>query len=252
VTVAAWLQLATVLVVLSEVVLNVAYAVHFDGAIDRAARLTDAAPSEVSDERVGNLVGTLVTTVPGLLLAIWLAVCVLPVLRGRNAARILSVIPAGLMLVGCAGLGILGSLFGLLLLSGPVLMDPSVSGPSTDPGFPVDPQFVESDFIHLLYSDTDPVWDTVMVVTPLVSLLVTALTVAVAVLLLLPPANRFFGSRRQVPAPWPVPGYGYPVPAFGPPGYPYPPYAGYWPASSAPSGWSGPVASGAPDADPPA
>lgn len=34
-TVAAWLQLATVLVMLSEVVLNVAYAVHFDGAIDR-------------------------------------------------------------------------------------------------------------------------------------------------------------------------------------------------------------------------
>ncbi|WP_326562011.1 hypothetical protein [Micromonospora sp. NBC_01796] len=235
VTVAGWLVWGVIGVLLAEIVLGVASAVHFAGEIDRAAALTDPAPSEVSDERVGNIMGLLFTGVPALVFAIWLAICVPPLLRGRNAARILTIVPAGLMLLACCVPAVFGLALGAFLFSGPMTDEPSASGPwpESEPGvdpdfpvgpdFPVDPdypQFEDSEFYDRLYLDSDPVWDLLGMGTPLLALLSFGLAVAVAVLLLTPSANRFFRPPHP-PAFWP--GYPYPVPMFAPPGYPHQP-----------------------------
>ncbi|MEV4627429.1 hypothetical protein AB0J90_14170 [Micromonospora sp. NPDC049523] len=231
VTVAGWLVWGVIGVLLAEIVLGIASAVHFSGEIDRAAALTDPDPSEVSTERFGNILGLLFTGVPALVLVIWLAICVPPLLRGRNAARILTIVPAGLMLLlaCCLPVGF-GMMVGGFLLSGPVLDEPTASGPwpESEPGaapdYPDEPdfsQFEDSEFYDRLYLDTDPVWDLLGMAAPLLALLAFGLVVAVAVLLLTPSANRFFRPWHQPPTFWP--GYPYPVPVFTPPGYSWQP-----------------------------
>ena len=82
VTVAFWLQIATVAVLLAVVGLAVAGAVLFDAEITRAARqVADADPAEVRGERTGNAVRALIVAVPAALLAIWLAATALPLWR---------------------------------------------------------------------------------------------------------------------------------------------------------------------------
>ena len=99
VTVAVWLQLATVAVLLLLIGLVVFAAVRYDAQIDRAVRLVpDADPTEVSHERSGNLFMTLAVGVPVLLLAGWLAATALPLRRGSNTARILVFVAAGAQL----------------------------------------------------------------------------------------------------------------------------------------------------------
>lgn len=237
VTVAAWLVCGVVAVLLIEIVLAVVEAVHFAGVIDRTAELTDATSGEVDGERFGNVMGLLFTGGPALLFAIWLAVCVPPLLRGRNAARILTMIPAGLTLLMCCVPAMFGSILALFLLASPVLDEPTASGPWPEsdpdyPDYPADPDFSgyeESEFYEVLYSDTDPVFDALSVVTPLLVLLAFGLTVAATVLLLTPPANRFFRPQHQPPPSWPGYGTGYaypvpvpvPVPVFGSFGQPF-------------------------------
>ncbi|RKR89120.1 hypothetical protein BDK92_3457 [Micromonospora pisi] len=247
-TVAGWLLLAAAAVLLVDIALQVVYAISYHNRIDRIAALTRAAPDEVTGERLGNMVTTLIPGALALLLVIWLAACVPPLLRGRNVARIFALIPVGLTLLCCAGQGAVASIIPLLIFGG--LTDPMIGAPPIDPDFPTDPDYpgdpdyrgdpdypdyAESDFYGQLYSESDPVWDTVTLLSPVLVLIATALAAGAAVLLLLPSANRYFSARRHLPTYWP--GYGYPPPVgyppvgYLPPGYPpgftpAPPYGG--------------------------
>ncbi|MEV4496032.1 hypothetical protein AB0J84_10025 [Micromonospora arborensis] len=230
VTIAFWLQLAVVLVLLGLAALTVADAVHFDGQIDRAVRLVpDADPDEVRGERQGNVAMALILGVPAVLLAVWLAVTAGPVRRGGNVARILVFVASGTQLLVCVAQCCSG---GFLV---PLLTTPETSA---EPPADWDEEWETSTFFDTLYAGNDS-WDALFV--PAVGLgVLTVLTISVAVVLLLalPPANRWFVPRtanEALPSPaWamPVPiyaptGYGYPtapfVPGFLPPSQPLPP-----------------------------
>ncbi|WP_410819740.1 hypothetical protein [Micromonospora sp. 050-3] len=230
VTIAFWLQLAVVLVLLGLAALTVAEAVHFDGQIDRAARLVpDADPDEVAGERQGNVAMTLILGVPAVLLAIWLAATAVPVRRGANLARILVFVASGAQLLVCFAQCCSG---GFLV---PLLTMPEM-GDEPPPDW--DEEWETSTFFDTLYSGTDPWDDLFFPAAGLGVLTVLALSAAVVLLLALPPANRWFVPRtanEALPGPaWvmPVPtyaptGYGYPtapfVPGFLPPSQPLPP-----------------------------
>ncbi|MBM0227450.1 MULTISPECIES: hypothetical protein [Micromonospora] len=219
VTVAFWLQLATVVVLLLLIGLVIVAAVRYDGQIDRALRLVpDADPAEVSDERMGNLFMALVTGVPALLLAGWLAATALPLGRGSNTARILVFVAAGAQLLLCLGQGCSGA----LLI--PVMLAAGSADPGFDPsdGVPPGDDWEQSKFLDTLYAQGDPA-DLVSGASGLGVLLVLALTIVVVVLLLLPAADRWFRPASAARAGvHPVAlGYGYPVVgAAAWPGYP--------------------------------
>lgn len=190
VTIAFWLQLATAAVLLLLIGLMVWHGVHWDGEIDRAARVVpDANPDEVHGERIGNVVMSATLGVPLLLLAVGLAVTAPFVRQGRNAARILVFVAAGVSLLIGLGPGCAGTLFlPFALFAGPPVQEgPPDSG--TDGGWG------ESKFITELYSNPDPADDAFLAAGLLGVGTVFVLTVAVVLLLALPPATRYFVPR---------------------------------------------------------
>ncbi|MFJ8578927.1 hypothetical protein [Micromonospora sp. NPDC093277] len=236
VTVAFWLQIAIVAVLLVLVGVVVFAAVRYNGQIDEALRrVPDADPVEVSDERSGNVFTAVTLGVPALLLAAWLAATALPLCRGSNPARILVFVAAGAQLLLC--LGQCGG--GLLMI--PFML--AMGGPEFDPT--LDPEaggtdWEQSKFLDALYDQGDP--GELLAVGGLGLLLVLALTLAVVVLLLVPESGRWFrpASAAVPPVPygyWPVYPAAYapvhPVAAY-PPGYPAAAYPGH-PASGYPS-----------------
>lgn len=216
VTVAFWLQLTAAALLLVLVGAAIAYAVYFDGEISRAAELVpDADPTEVSDERTGNIFMASMIGVPALLLALWLAAAAVPVRRGSNAGRILVFVAAGGQLLFCALQGC-GGLF--------VVPFVFIAG---EPEFPEDGEtawedvpWEESEFYDALYSDPDPFFDILFPVAGSGAFLVFMLAVALVLLLALPPANRYFVPRVHAPAPgWPLPAAAHPA---YPTAHPYP------------------------------
>jgi hypothetical protein len=205
VTVAFWLQLAAVLALLLMVGLLVAYAVYFDGQISRAVELVpEADPDEVSAERAGNIVTSVVMGVMTLAVAVWLAATAVPVLRGSNVARILVFIAAGAHLLLCAAPCLGGAALAPLFLAGSPEEPP-------DGGYVGEEAWQESRFIETLYSQTSPFDDGFFLGTTVGSGIEMMLAIAIVVLLAVPPASRYFVPRRPVPA-WPG-AYAYAVPA---------------------------------------
>ncbi|MFU8872365.1 hypothetical protein [Micromonospora sp. SL4-19] len=233
VTVAFWLQIAAVAVLLVLAALVVVGAVYYDGQIDEALRqVPDADPMEVSDERSGNVFMALTMGVPALLLAAWLAATAMPLRRGSNTARILVFVAAGAQLLLCVG----QSCGGLLVI--PFLLAVAMGDPGYDPALDTGPEgadWEQSKFLDVLYGQGDP--GTVLAFGGIGVALVLVLTAAIVVLLLVPESRRWF---RPSPAAWPAPlGYaywpGYPAAAY-PPAHPattYPP--GYPPAAYPPA-----------------
>ncbi|MFF5228096.1 hypothetical protein [Dactylosporangium sp. NPDC000521] len=208
VTVAFWLQLAGVAVLLTLVGMVVAYAVHFDGEISRAAAAVPGVdPREVSDERTGNVVSTLFVGVPALVLALWLGITALPVLRGSNIARIFVFVAAGgqlmlLLLQMCGGFLLLPLLATADWADEPVTVDDGATWDSSEP----------SRFQDVLYSGDDDFSDLTFLGGALGVFAVLMLSVAIVLMLALPPAHRYFVPRAAAPVPpaWPA----YPGPYF--------------------------------------
>ncbi|MFF5054287.1 hypothetical protein ACFY1S_14005 [Micromonospora sp. NPDC000663] len=236
VTIAFWLQLTVVLVLLGLAALAAAEAVHFDSQIDRAVRLVpDADPAEVAGERQGNVAMALIFGIPAVLLAVWLAVTAAPVRRGANVARILVFVASGTQLLVCFAQCCSGGFLVPLLTTAEM---------ETEPPAEWDAEWETSTFFDTLYAGTDPWDDLFFPAAGLGVLTVLTLTTAVVLLLALPPANRWFvpaTAPAEAPTvPWTMPvltcaptGYGYPgvplvppgagVPGFLPPGQPVPP-----------------------------
>jgi hypothetical protein len=225
VTIAFWLQLATVLVLLGLVALVVTQAVQWDGQIDRAVRaVPDADPDEVRGERWSNVTMAVVLGLPTLLLALWLAATARPVRRGGNVARILVFVAGGVQLVVCCGQSFVGAFVFPLLFAFGFDDGPYVEGEYPDEGA-VDPEadvWAESRFVEELYSRSDPFDAVLFPLAGLGVLTVLVLTVAVVLLLALPPAHRWFVPRAAPAAPppaaYPVVPVGY-VPPTVPGGY---------------------------------
>jgi hypothetical protein len=218
VTVAFWLQLAAVVVLLVMVGLVVAYAVYFDGHISRTVELVpDADPDEVSAERAGNIVTSVVMGALVLAMAVWLAATAVPVLRGSNVARILVFIGAGAHVLLCAAPCIGGAATAPFFLAG-------ASGEPPEGVYAGEEPWEESRFIETLYAETLPFEDGFFLGTTVGAGIEVMLAIAVVVLLVVPPASRYFVPRRPAPA-WPG-GYALPAGAF-------PPAAAAWPAGAA-------------------
>ncbi|WP_433346129.1 hypothetical protein [Micromonospora sp. CA-111912] len=225
VAVACWLQAATVLILLGLLALVAYKAVRFDDEISQAARLVpDADPAEVRGERNGNVFGSLLLGIPVLLLAGWLAGTALPLLRGRNVARILVFVSGGGQLLLCLGQACSGALMLPLILA---LGFSEGMDPEGEP-FPEEDLWQESRFLETLYGRQESHDAVIYPIAGISVLTVLLLTAAVVLLLSLPPANRYFRPRAQPPA-GPVPYGGWPtapVPPVGawvPAGYPVPP-----------------------------
>lgn len=262
VTVAFWLQLAAVLILLGLVALVVVEAVRWDAAIDRAVqRVPSADPDEVSAERWGGVVMATVFGLPALLLALWLGLTAPRVRAGSNTARTMVFVAGGVQLLLCVAQGCIGA---FLIPAG--VMITMAEAPYIDESYPegMPPPdndiWPESDFSEALYSQRDS-FDVLFPLAGLGVLLVFLLTAAVVLLLALPPAHRWFVPRTGPVAAWPTGGdipnaylVGYPMPMAPPvaptPGYPMPP--GY-PAPSAypPPGFPSPSAYPSPPGYPP-
>ncbi|MEV0154195.1 hypothetical protein AB0H57_10705 [Micromonospora sp. NPDC050686] len=234
VTVAFWLQIALVALLLLLLGLLVWQAVDWNAHIDRVAGMVpDADPADVADERAGNVVMSLVLGVPLVLLAIAILITAIGVGLGSNAARIGAFVIAGIQALVVVG-PVCGS--GLLIPFAILAGDPEeLSEPDgyADSG--------GSKFLDTLYRDDQPLASDVAAPAAAVVLLIAfALTVAVVVLLASSTARRWF-----VPAPAAGPGLaGHPGPAgfMLPPGYmicpdprahgvpPHPGWGG-WPAA---------------------
>ncbi|WP_433315503.1 hypothetical protein [Micromonospora chersina] len=255
VTAAYWLQLAAVAVLLVLVCLVVIEAVRYDAQIDEALRrVPDADPTEVSDERAGNVFGSLFLGVPALLLAVWLAATALPLRRGSNVARILVFVAAGGQVLLCLGQGCVG------LLVIPLAFAAGLGDPEVDPSagdVPDTGAWAESRFLETLYDQGEP-----GVVPTAIGgigiLLVLTLTAAVVVLLLLPDSRRWFGGPTVVPSPvgpWPGYAYGYGPGHYGwpapPPGYLICPdpamHLVHPPTAPAVTAWASPAGTTGPD-----
>ncbi|MEV2237650.1 hypothetical protein [Micromonospora sp. NPDC049891] len=287
VTVAFWLQLGTVLILLGLVALVVIEAVQWDAAIDRAVRLVpDADPGEVRAERWSSVTMAAVFGVPALLLALWLGLTAPRVRAGSNTARTMVFAAGGVQLLLCIVQGCLGAFLIPFGLAFAVSGAPYVDEPYVDESYPDDVPppgddfWQESDFAEALYSQPSP-FDYLFPLAGLGVLLVFLLTAAVVLLLALPPAHRWFVPRTEPAAArppaggdipnshlvgYPVPmGYpAYPAPPGGPvppgayptiPGYPvppgYPPLPGHPPLGAAPPVSGYPVPPGYPPGYPP-
>ncbi|NBE82467.1 hypothetical protein [Micromonospora rubida] len=279
VTVACWLQVATVLILLGLVALVVYEAVRFDGEISRAARLVpDADPAEVRDERDGNVFGSVFQGSSILLLAGWLAGTALPLLRGRNVARILVFVSGGGQLLLCLGSVCSGALLFPFILA---LGFSEGLGPEGEP-LPEEDFWQESRFLETLYGRQESPGEVLFPIFGISMLTVLLLTATVVLLVSLPPANQYFRPRAQPAGPvpyagWPtapVPYAGWPTAplppagAWVPAGYPVPPgylicpdpalHLAYPPTSPGPAGpasvppGSTPAPAGPPATDPPA
>ncbi|WP_433389076.1 hypothetical protein [Micromonospora sp. KLBMP9576] len=212
VTVAFWLQLVTVLVLLGLVALAAIEAIQWDNQIDRAVRaVPDADPDEVRGERWSNVSTTVVFGLVILLLATSLAATALPVRRGGNTARILVFVAGGLQLLACCAPSFLGAL-ALPMIAFGFDDEPYPEGEHPE-GAPADASadiWAESKFFETLYATSDP-FDAVFF--PLAgggAVAVLVLTLAVVLLLALPPAHRWFVPRTAGTAA-PMPPAGFPV-----------------------------------------
>ncbi|MEU8295976.1 hypothetical protein AB0C04_01630 [Micromonospora sp. NPDC048909] len=227
VTIAFWVQLATVLVLLALVALVIAQAVQWDGQIDRAVRLVpDADPDEVRGERWINITMALILGIPTLVLALWLAATALPLRRGGNTARILVFVAGGAQLLICLAQGCSGAFFVPLIFAGGIEGEPfpEEGYPEETPTGPDADSWQESPFLQALYDSSDPFDAVLFPLAGIGILTVLVLTVALVLLVALPPAHRWFVPRTASPA-RPVPPAGYPLPAISypvPPGYPVP------------------------------
>ncbi|WP_173059805.1 hypothetical protein [Phytohabitans houttuyneae] len=221
VTVAFWLQVAAVLALLVMVGLTVAYAVYFDGQISRVAEMVpDADPDEVSAERTGNVVTSVVTGALILVVAVCLAATAVPMFRGSNVARIMVFVAAGAHILLCAAPCIGGAAVAPIFLA---------SAPE-EPYLGEEP-WEESRFLETLYSESLPFEDGYFLGMAAGTGLELMLVIAVVVLLVVPPANRYFVPRPPAPA-WAggyvlpagtlVPAQAYPPPAPWPAGPPWP------------------------------
>ncbi|MGB2572420.1 hypothetical protein ACPFP2_28860 [Micromonospora citrea] len=241
VTVAFWLQVAAVVVLLALIGLVVWQAVDWNGQIDRAARLVpDADPDEVAGERFGNIFTSSVVGLAALVVAGWLGGTAVGLRRGSNTARILVFVAGGVQLLLFFGQCCTGALMipFLFALGEPEEWDPELDGP-----YPPE----ESKFLQTLYPDNGSVLreDVLFGAGAGGGALVVGLTLAAVVLLALPVAQRWF-VPRSAEDPRPV-GPPAPVPFLLPPGYmicPDPRVHGAPP--------QGPATAGAPPVTPPA
>ncbi|GAA1893839.1 hypothetical protein [Asanoa iriomotensis] len=210
VTVAFWLQLAAALLLFLMVGLTVAYAVYFDQLIDRAVELVpDVDPADVSSERTSNMVMAAVVGSVFLVGSLAFAATAWPLRRGSNAARIVTFIVSGLHFVAC-----------LLPCVGSMVIFPFfLTGP--DIGY-VDPEampYEEARFFEVLYEQTTSTEEAFFAGLSLGGLLEMILVIAIVILIVVPPAHRFFAPRTPSPN-WPVGSY----PTLMP-GQPYSAYA---------------------------
>ncbi|XTZ13566.1 hypothetical protein ACQSSU_18750 [Micromonospora echinospora] len=217
VTVAFWLQLATVVVLLVAVGLTVAAAVQFDGQIDRAAaRVPDADPDEVSGERFGNIFMTVLVCLPALVLAGWLAATARPVLRGGGTARVLVFVAGGAQLLCCFGQGCLGFAFLPFFLAGEEWTEPT-AGPDGEP------LWEESEFLDTLYGSAGVSGDLLTAAGGLGVGVALLLTLAVVLLLALPPGSRYFQPEAGEQPPTPAGSWSWPPVPVAPSAYAGPP-----------------------------
>lgn len=194
VTVAFWLQVASVVVLLALVGLVVVAAVHHDGQIDRVIeRVGYVDPEEASFERRFNLFMALLSGGPALLLAVWLAATAFPLRRGSNTARILFFVAAAQQFLLCPILGGLGA----LLVKAELAEDPGAAPPGqllSDVANGEQSEFfmmidVQSPTLHLVFG-----------MVSLGLLVVPAISAVVVLLLTRPAAARWF-SRRPAAVP---------------------------------------------------
>ncbi|MFC0005156.1 hypothetical protein [Micromonospora siamensis] len=213
VTVAFWLQIALVTVLLLLVALVVWHAFYWNGEIDRAlAAVPDADPAEVAGERSSNVVPSAVLGGLAVLVALGWGITAIGVRRGSNPARITTFVLGGALALLCIGPGCSGALLvPFFMIAGDPEGDyDEYDDPGADPG--------ESKFLDTLYSSSTYGSDDLFFgLGGIGVLLVVGLTIAVVVLLLTPTANRWF-NPRTASAP---PAIGYPAPAAFvlPPGY---------------------------------
>jgi hypothetical protein len=214
VTVAFWLQIAAVAVLLAVVGLAVTGAVLFDAEITRVAGLVaDADPAEVRGERTGNVVGALIAAVPAALLAIWLAATAQPLRAGNNTARILVYVAGGAQVVLLCTQACAGALFlplTLVFAAGPMEADPTGGEPPLGPD---EVPWESSAFLDALYADAGPFTDLSFVGAGLAVPLLLVLTAAVIVLISVPPGGRYFVPRAAVPMICPDPSLHAPGPS---------------------------------------
>ncbi|WBB55895.1 hypothetical protein [Verrucosispora sp. WMMD573] len=248
VTVAFWLQLATVVILLGLVTLLVLAAIDWNHAVDQAVRqVPNADPHEVRAERFNSVMMAAVFGVPALLLALWLGLTAPRVRAGSNTARVMVFVAGGVQLLLCVAQGCAGALvipFGLAVAM--------TEGPYVDESYPEDVPppddefWQESDFFEALY-DQPTSFDMFFPLVGLGVLLVFLFTAAVVLLLALPPAHRWFVPRAEPAAAWPpgrdIPnaylvGHTVPMGYPAPPGVPvlpsYPPPPGYPPGYPTP------------------
>jgi hypothetical protein len=212
VTVAAAFQAVCVVLTLGVIALNWASYLQYDGWITEAAAATRAADSDVAMERSSNLVETIVVTAVSVLVAVWFAATLWPMLRRHNVARVLSVVGAFLLPGAAVGLMLLSCLFGAFFFfafaSGGFPDEPMGGDFATDAGSM--PEFYDKLFEM---QGSQFAWGDAM---GLVVTLLMALCVVVGVLLVVPSTNRWFKPPRPMMPFYPPYGYGYP-------GYGYPP-----------------------------
>ncbi|MFC0531814.1 hypothetical protein [Phytohabitans kaempferiae] len=250
VTVAFRLQLGLVAVLLVLAVLMVVDAVAYSGLIDRAAELTNADPDEVSMERAFNVEWAVMTGLPAIALLALFAATALPVRSGSNVARILTCVGAGFPLLCCGVAGGAGTLAMVPLLA---LEPEELEQEEFLPG--------DSPFYDKLYElESAGPTSGLAILIPILIFAAIAMAVAIAVLLLVPPSNRYYRPEQPPPLQTPVYPSVYPVP----PGYalvpvsalilpvtaPTPPAPGEPPAADPPE--KEPPAAEPPAAEPPA
>jgi hypothetical protein len=249
--VAVSLQGAVVLLSLLMIIVVWFAHAHWLDLIDQASRsVSGADPAAVAAERESDLTGTVVATVLLGLAVLWFGGTLVPMWRGSNAARIVSLVGSGLITLGgfvliFCGFA-LGFLFAGLFLSVP--MEPMADG--SDPfgaedlgsGDPFSDRLYELSGNSLHWTDA---------VGPSVMVLLVMLLIAVFVLLLVRPSNRWYSPRRVQP-------YGLYAAAQGSYLYPIYPYQAY---PSQPAGYpvphlapppTGPVPAAAAPVEPPA
>ena len=230
VTVAFWLQCALIFALLVLVGVAVAEAIRYDGLVDQAALGTNPDPEDLLFERTTNVEGALFTTLPLMVLAIWLGLTAAWVRRGSNVARILTWVGLGAPVLLSGLFCIVGGVFGVLLFAalGAAPEDDFDSGEEfPDGGFS---SLDSSDFYDRLANLDSGGWSVAFgAIGTTFAAIALLLALAVGVLLLTGTANRYFRPEGAKPRRPQNPFWyaGQPVPG----GHPHPVQAPPWPAA---------------------